>query len=70
MNWIVVKDVIMKSNAGYYVGSYVLHSNGECDPYDRSTGYYPNEILCQVEHPYAVPFNESYEKEKIKFIKN
>lgn len=57
----IVSNVRLKSNAGFYVGS-IEFSGGECDPYDRDSGYYPTEDWLKKEYPESISMKEAVER--------
>jgi hypothetical protein len=57
----IVHQVRMESNAGHYMGS-IEFSEGEGQPYDRDSCYYPNEKMLQKEYPESKSLKEAFDE--------
>lgn len=57
----LIQHVRMQSNAGFYLGS-IEFENGEGQPYDRDSGYYPTEEFLASEYPNSISLKEAFEK--------
>lgn len=57
----VINHVRMQSAAGWYLGSIEVE-NGEIQPYDRDSMYYPNEEWVQKEYPRSMSLKEAFER--------
>ena len=51
----------MKSNAGWYIGS-MYFSKDEVSPYERESGYYPNERWLISEYENSIGLDEAYDR--------
>jgi len=61
---IVVRDVRVQSNAGWYVGTVEFYNYEEMDFYSRDSGYYPNEAMVKTEYPNSISIEEAFHKIK------
>lgn len=61
----VVSHVRMQSAAGWYLGSIEVE-NGEAQPYDRDSMYFPSEQHVEYEYPQSISLEEAFLKGGIK----
>lgn len=54
----IVNRVILRSAAGYYLGS-VIYEDGCRQPYDRESGYFPSEVACKSEFPDSIYLSDA-----------
>lgn len=57
----IVSRVRMHSNAGYYMGK-IEFCEGEAQPYDRDSQYYPTEAWLRDEYPESISMDEAFEE--------
>lgn len=61
---IVIRDVRIQSNAGWYVGAVEFYNFEEMDFYSKDSGYYPNEAMLKEEYPNSISIDEAFHKIK------
>lgn len=61
---VVIRDVRIQSNAGWYVGAVQFYNYDEMDFYSRDTGYYPSEEMLSQEYPQSISIQEAFHKVK------
>lgn len=57
----VINHVRMQSAAGWYLGSIEVE-NGEAQPYDRDSMYYPTEEHVRFDYPISIGLKEAFLK--------
>lgn len=57
----IVSFVRMQSAAGYYLGS-ISFEDGNGEPNDRDSGYYPSEEMLQSDYPNSISMKEAFDK--------
>lgn len=63
-NEVIVTDVRLQSNAGWYIGALEFYDFEEMDFYSRDSDYYPNEALLKKEYPRSISVQEACDKVK------
>lgn len=61
---IVVRDVRLQTNAGWYIGTVQFYNFEEMDFYSRDSDYYPNEKMLKEEYPHSISTEEAFMKIK------
>jgi hypothetical protein len=61
----IIGHVRMESAAGWYLGSIEVE-NGEAQPYDRSSMYYPSEEWVRKEYPRSISLEEAFVRGRIR----
>jgi hypothetical protein len=61
-NEVVIPNVRLQSNAGWYIGALEFYTFEEMDFYSRDTGYHPNEEMLEREYPHSISVQEAFEK--------
>jgi hypothetical protein len=61
---VVIPDVRLNSNAGWYVGAVEFYDFEEMDFYSRDTDYYPNEEMLKDDYPRSISIEEAFYKIK------
>lgn len=59
---IVIPNVRLQSNAGWYIGAVEFYDYDDMDFYSRDIDYYPNEHMLQQDYPRSISIKEAYEK--------
>ena len=62
LNEVVLPNVRLQSNAGWYVGAVEFYNFEEMDFYSRDSDYYPNESLLKEDYPHSISIEEAYHK--------
>lgn len=63
-NDVVVRNVRLKSAAGWYVGTVEFYNFDEMDFYSRDSMYYPSEAMLKAEYPDSVSDKEAFQMVK------
>lgn len=61
---IVIPNVRLQSNAGWYIGTVEFYNYDEMDFYSRDTGYYPNESMLENDYPNSISVEDAFNKIK------
>lgn len=61
---IVVRNVRIKTNAGWYIGTIEFLDFEEMDFYSRDSGYYPTEDCVAAVYPNSISIEEAFVKVK------
>jgi len=61
---IVIRNVRVQSNAGWYIGAVEFYNYDEMDFYSRDSDYYPNEEMLKSYYPTSISVKEAFNKIK------
>lgn len=61
---IVIRDVRLQSNAGWYIGAIEFYNFEEMDFYSRDSDYYPSEQMLKEDYPHSISTEEAFNKIK------
>ena len=56
---VIIQNVRLQSNAGWYIGAVEFYNFDELDFYSRDSEYYPNEELLKEENPHSLSVQEA-----------
>lgn len=59
-NDVVIRNVRLQSNAGWYIGAVQFYNYEEMDFYSRDSDYYPNENVLQEVYPNSISIEEAF----------